>query len=166
MPYNTLIHRNIMTSKNQLQSKIQELEAELQEFKQQLNTYKEITIENASLGDVLDDGSIVLQKSNGLALLVAPKSTEVRATWSKEFPEVFEKLKEQGFNPSQFFIPTKEQLNLAYKTIPQHFAATSYWSSAEVSATNACSQNFFNGNIGSNSKTNSRLVRPFRCVTY
>jgi cell shape-determining protein MreC len=61
-----------MTSKNQLQSKIQELEAELQEFKEQLNTYKEITIETASVGDVLEDGSIVLQKSNGLALLVAP----------------------------------------------------------------------------------------------
>jgi hypothetical protein len=166
MPYNTLIHRNIMTSKNQLQSKIQELEAELQEFKQQLNTYKEITIENASLGDVLDDGSIVLQKSNGLALLVAPKSTEVRATWSKEFPEVFEKLKEQGFNPSQFFIPTKEQLNLAYKTIPQHFAASNYWSSTEVSATNACRQRFSSGNIHSSSKTRSYLVRPFRCVTY
>ena len=127
-----------MTTKTQLQSKIQELEAELQSFKQQLNTYKEITIETASVGDVLEDGSIVLQKSNGLALLVAPKVTEVEATWSKEFPEVFQKLKEQGFNPSQWFVPTKEQLQLAYKTIPDEFSSTLYWSSTEVNATNAC----------------------------
>jgi hypothetical protein len=101
-----------MTTKTQLQTKIQELEAELQSFKQQLNTYTEITIENASVGDTLEDGSIVLQKSNGLALLVAPSSTEVEATWSKEFSEVFQKLKEQGFNPSSGLFLQRSNYNL------------------------------------------------------
>jgi hypothetical protein len=155
-----------MTTKTQLQSKIQELEAELQSFKQQLNTYKEITIENASVGDTLEDGSIVLQKSNGLALLVAPKVTEVKATWSKDFPEVFQKLKEQGFNPSQWFVPTKEQLQLAYNTIRDEFSGACYWSSTVFSASNACSQSFTNGLISTFSKTNSYRVRAFRCVTY
>jgi hypothetical protein len=155
-----------MTSKNQLQNKIQELEAELQSFKQQLNTYKEITIENASVGDVLDDGSIVLKKENGLALLVAPKVTEVEATWSKDFPEVFQQLKEQGFNPSQWFVPTKEQLVIAYKTIPNEFSGACYWSSTEYNATFACIQGFNGGSIFTNSKTNSYRVRAFRCVTY
>jgi hypothetical protein len=148
-----------MTTKTQLQSKIQELEAELQSFKQQLNTYKEITIENASVGDVLDDGSIVLQKSNGLALLVAPQSTEVKATWSKEFPEVFQKLKEQGFNPSQWFIPTKEQLQLAYKTIPNEFSGACYWSSTEYNATFACIQGFNGGSIFTHAKKQSNTRR-------
>ena len=157
----------IMTSKTQLQTKIQELETELQEFKQQLNNYKETpTIETAKVGDVLEDGCIVLQKSNGLALLVTPKSTDVYCYWSKEFPEVFKKLEEEGFNPSQFFIPTKEQLSLAYKTIPQHFASTLYWSSTEVSATIACLQIFIDGSFGSFSKTRAFCVRAFRCVTY
>jgi hypothetical protein len=156
-----------MTTKTQLQSKIQELEAELQSFKQQLNNYKDQpTIQTAQVGDVLEDGCIVLKKENGLALLVAPASTEVYCYWSKEFPEVFEKLEKEGFNPSQFFIPTKEQFILAYKTIPQHFASTFYWSSTEVSATNACVQNFLNGNFISNSKTCTGCVRAFRCVTY
>ena len=156
-----------MTTKTQLQTKIQELEEELSSFKQQLNNYKETpTIHEASVGDVLEDGCIVLKKENGLALLVAPKSTDVCATWSKEFPKVFKKLEEQGFNPSQFFIPTKEQLNLAYKTIPQHFASTGYWSSTEINATNACFQNFRNGSIISTSKTATFCVRAFRCVTY
>ena len=155
-----------MTTKTQLQNKIQELEAELQSFKKQLDSYKEVTVETASIGDVLEDGCIVLKKSNGLALLVAPKVTEVVCSWSKEFGEVFNNLKEQGFNPSQFFIPTKEQLYLAYQTIPDKFDASFYWSSTEVSATLACFQNFIFGYIGSVSKTSSCRVRPFRCVTY
>jgi hypothetical protein len=156
-----------MTTKNQLQTKIQELENELQSFKQQLNNYRDTpTIETAKVGDVLQDGCIVLKKENGLALLVAPKSTEVRTPWSKEFPEVFNKLEEEGFNPSQFFIPTKEQLNLAWETIPQHFASAHYWSSTEINATNACFQFFSNGYIFGDSKTFAFCVRAFRCVTY
>jgi hypothetical protein len=157
----------IMTTKTQLQTKIQELESELQSFKQQLNNYKDQpTIQTAQVGDVLEDGCIVLQKSNGLALLVAPASTEVYCYWSKEFPEVFKKLEEQGFNPSQFFIPTKEQLNLAYQNIKNHFASTFYWSSTEITATNACIQYFGNGYIYSGSKARTNCVRAFRCVTY
>ena len=158
-----------MTSKTQLQSKIHELESELKTFKEQLNDYKEVTLETASVGDVLEDGSIVLKKENGLALLVAPASTEVFTTWSKEFPEVFDKLKEQGFNPSQWFVPTKEQLQLAYLSISNHFDAfvhALYWSSTEVSSTLACAQCFCNGGIFSYSKANSRRVRAFRCMTY
>jgi hypothetical protein len=156
-----------MTSKNQLQSKIQELEAELQEFKQQLNTYKETTIENASVGDVLKDGSIVLQNSNGLALLVSPASTEVKCEWTPEFPEVFQKLQEQGFIPSHWFVPTKEQLFLAYKTIPEHFSSPYYWSSTEYNSTNACYVNFTNGIATSNGLKNTTCcVRAFRCVSY
>ena len=155
-----------MTTKSQLQTKIQELETELQSFKQQLNNYKVVTLETASIGDILEDGSIVLQKSNGLALLVAPKETEVHCAWSKEFSDVFEKLAENGFNPSQWFIPTKEQLNLAYELIPQHFASTFYWSSTEINATGACSQDFGHGGLVSLAKTTTLCVRAFRCVTY
>jgi hypothetical protein len=148
--------------------KIKELEAELQEFKQQLDTYKETTLETAVPGDVLKDGSIVLQNSNGLALLVSPASTEVVCSWSKEFPEVFEKLRSQGFNSSQWFIPTQEQLNLAYENpeVRRNFSSACYWSSTEFNATGAYIQDFFDGSIFPYSKTNSVRVRAFRCVTY
>ena len=155
-----------MTSKNQLQSKIQELEAELQEFKQQLNSYFEITLETAVPGDVLEDGSIVLQNSNGLALLVSPASTEVKCEWTPEFPEVFQKLQEQGFIPSHWFVPTKEQLFLAYKTIPEHFSSTTYWSSTEYTSGGACDVNFYGGNASRSFKAFTRCVRAFRCVSY
>ncbi len=162
-----------MTTKTELQQEIATLETKLASFKQQLNNYKEITIENASPGDVLEDGSIVVLKNSSMALLAAPESVEVRCEWSKDFSSVFEKLKDDGFNPSQWFIPTKEQLNLAYQNpeVRKHFAATYYWSSNEVSsteinATGACNQRFANGYINTGAKTCTCCVRPFRCVVF
>jgi hypothetical protein len=155
-----------MLTKTQLQQEVQNLETKLQEFREQLNSHKTVTIEDASVGDTLEDGSIVLQKENGLALLVAPKSTEVEATWSKEFPEVFKALKSQGFNPSQWSVPTKEQLQLAYRNILGEFSSTSYWSSTEGGATCACYVDFLNGDSGNANKTYVYCVRAFRCVTY
>ena len=157
-----------MTTKTELQNKIQELEAELVEFKSQLGSYQEITIETASVGDVLEDGSIVLQKENGLALLLAPKSTEVGCPWSKEFPKVFQKLEEQGFNPTQWFIPTKEQLQLAYQNIPDEFSTTIYWywSSTEFNATDAYIVGHTTGGVGIIYKSRTFRVRAFRRVTY
>jgi len=155
-----------MLTKTQLQTEVQNLETKLQEFREQLNQCKEVTIETASVGDTLEDGSIVVKKSNGLALLVAPKNTEVEATWSKEFSEVFQALKSRGFNPSQWFIPTQEQLKLAYRNVPNEFSSTSYWSSTEGNATNACYVYFNIGFSGYCNKTNVSCVRAFRCVTY
>ena len=155
-----------MLTKAQLQTEVQNLKTKLQEFQEQLNECKEVTIETASVGDTLEDGSIVLQKSNGLALLVAPKNTEVEAKWSKEFPEVFEALKSQGFNPSQWFIPTQEQLKLAYRNVPNEFSSTNYWSSTEYDATYACNVLFSNGYFTISLKTSVFCVRAFRCVTY
>jgi hypothetical protein len=155
-----------MLTKTQLQQEVQNLETKLQEFREQLNSHKTVTIETASVGDTLEDGSIVLKKENGLALLVAPKNTEVEATWSKEFPEVFEALKSRGFNPSQWFIPTQEQLILAYRNVPNEFSSSYYWSSTEFYVANACIVGFVSGNANISLKANSFCVRAFRCVTY
>jgi hypothetical protein len=154
-----------MTSKSQLQSKIQELEKELNSFKKQLDSYKEITIENAAIGDVLDDGCVVVDKQGNMALLAAPATTEVRCSWSKEFSEVFDSLKSQGFSPSQWFIPSIEQLQLA-KECGQHFTSGFYWSSAEFNSLIACSLYFITGNIFSGTKSRSYCVRAFRCVSF
>jgi len=155
-----------MTNKQQLQNKITELENELSSFKQQLGNYKEITIETAKVGDVLDDGSIVVDKQGNMALLAAPATTEVECQWSKEFRPVFDKLAEEGFNPSQWFIPSKEQLQLAYNNCGEHFASDFCWSSTEVSSTTACDLFFYNGDIFSNTKSASFCVRAFRCVSF
>lgn len=155
-----------MTTKIKLQQTIKNLKAKLSQFEEQLSSFKTVSIEEAEVGDTLEDGSIVLKEENGIALLVSPASTEVEARWSKEFLEVFLKLKKEGFNPSQWFVPTLKQLKLAYKTIPGEFSSTRYWSSTETNATDACYQNFVNGLISGYDKTNSLSVRAFRCVTF
>ena len=137
-------------------------------LKEICNNLKMTELETSKVGDVLEDGSIVLKKENGIALLVAPASTQVECAWSPEFPEVFQKLKEQGFNPSQWFVPTKEQLLLAYKTIPEHFISTLYWSNEESKHSTKMSwgMSYYSGNILDFGKECVCGARAFRCVTY
>jgi hypothetical protein len=154
-----------MNTKQQLLKSIQETEEQLVKLKEQLNK-KTPTIQDAEVGDVLEDGSIVLKKENGLALLVAPKSTEVNCKWSKEFSEVYDKLYSEGFTPSQWFVPTVEQLKLAFKEIPDEFNKAWYWSSSECNASSACIVVFNNGNQNGSIKSSAYCVRSVRCVSY
>jgi len=154
-----------MNTKQQLLKSIQETEEQLVKLKEQLNK-KTPTIKDAEVGDVLEDGSIVLKKENGLALVVAPKSTEVHCKWSKEFSEVYDKLYSEGFTPSQWFIPSVEQLKLAYKEIPDEFNKKCYLSSSESNASSACFVDFLNGVHCNYSIRNTSSIRAFRCISY
>lgn len=154
-----------MITKSQLQSRIQELENELKSIKEQLNNFKEFpTIQDAAVGDTLEDRSIVIKKSDGLALLMAPKFTEYYYRWSKDFKEVFSQIKSQGFNPSQWFVPTAHQLQIAMETVPDEFSGLGYWSSEEYC--NETSKVVSRFSISSASKNAFARVRLFRCVTY
>jgi len=154
-----------MTTKSQLQSRIEELEDELKSFKEQLNNFKEFpTIEDAAVGDTLEDGSIVIKKSDGLALLMAPQTTVHNHRWSKDFGHAFSDIKTKGFNPSQWFVPTTHQLQIAMKTVPDEFSSLLYWSSEEYCDTSSKVVSCFG--IASLNKTAYALVRLFRCVTY
>jgi hypothetical protein len=169
LSYGDIIHIEEIKPMNkyeELEKQVAEMQKEIDRLKAEDKKKPEITIENASIGDVLDDGCIVVHKTDNMALLAAPAATEVSCGWSKVSP-VFEALMSQGFNPSQWFVPSKEQLQLAYENCKQHFASVSYWSSAEVSSTNACFLNFgINGTIGSFPKSLSLCVRAFRCVSF
>lgn len=154
-----------MTTKSQLQSRIQELENELKSLKEQLNNFKESpTIEDAEIGDTLEDGSIVIKKSDGLALLMAPKFTEYVVRWSEDFEHVLSFIETIGFNRSQWFVPTAHQLQIAMKTVPDEFSSLGYWSSEEYC--DKASKVVSRFGISSISKNSYKPVRLFRCVTY
>ena len=155
-----------MNTKQQLLKSIQETEQQLNKLKEQLESHKTPTIQEANVGDTLEDGSIVLKKENGLALLIAPKSTQVECQWTRQFSEVFDKLASEGFNPSQWFIPTVEQLQLAYAVLPNEFNKDWYWSSGECNASNACFVFFTNGSQYNCNKSITNCVRSVRCVSY
>jgi hypothetical protein len=155
-----------MNNKQQLLQSIKQTENQLNKLKEELNNHKTPTIQEARVGDTLEDGSIVLKKENGIALLVAPKRTEVQCSWSKEFSEVFDKLQEEGFNPSQWFVPTVQQLQLAYEVMPEEFRSTYYWSSSEINASIACNVYFCSGSQNCFYKSNPYCVRSVRCVVF
>jgi hypothetical protein len=159
------IDKTMSTNKQQLLQAIGDTEQQLEKLKEQLNAQAP-TIQNARVGDTLEDGSIVLKKENGLALVVAPIATEVSCQWSKDFPEVFDRLAGLGFIPSQWFVPTVGQLMLAYRVIPGEFSKEIYWSSSDYSASGAYLVFFDNGGQYKITKSDPSLVRAFRCVSY
>lgn len=141
------------------------------------------TLRTDGLGATLTDGSTIMCASNGVAILVAPSCTQVGSTWAggqynstavgdkccvSEWSGLQTALTNAGFTPSDWFVPSLSQLQLGYqcRTNWDSFSATSYWSSTEISATNACYVSYTNGGAGSNGKTFTYCVRAFRCVTY
>ncbi len=153
--------------KLQLLQSIKDTEEQLARLKEQLKSKKAPTIKDAEVGDTLEDGSIVLKKENGLALLVAPKSTEVKCKWTSHFREVYVKLASQGFIPMQWFVPTVEQLKLAYTVIPDEFNKEWYWSSSERDSLSLAVIFNFDNDIQCNIlKPCTYPVRAFRCVSY
>ena len=159
-----------MNTKQQLLQSINETEQQLNKLKQELESHRTPTIQEASVGDTLEDGSIVMMKDNHIALLISPKSTEVyNSKWTKEFPEVYSKLSGQGFIPSQWFIPTIEQLQLAYGVIPNEFGYHYYWSSDESGDLGAYSLSVSDrGKSGQcqNYRRTPSAVRAVRCISY
>jgi hypothetical protein len=147
----------------ELQQRLETIQQEAEQIKKALaKSYP--TLQDANPGDLLEDGCVVIEKYSNAVLIAAPSNTECRCTWSKDFSDVFESLKEHNFNPSQWFIPSAKQVILAYKNAKQHFSSTNYWSSTEASSTGACGVNFVNGIQNAGSKTSTCCVRAFRLV--
>ncbi len=121
----------VMTSKKQLQCEIERTESRLLELRQELTNFKDFpSIKDAKAGDELEDGCIVIYNSSGVAIVIAPKSTECRSKWFHNMPlELRNSLESKGFQPNQWFIPDVKQLNCAMLTVPEQFEKTSYWSS-------------------------------------
>jgi hypothetical protein len=153
----------------ELKAKISETSRELKRLKKLLKTTFP-TPEQAQPGDKLADGCIVIERYpktifyNERLLIAAPKETESWCEWTPGFKPVFDRLKEHGFNPSDCFIPSVDQLKLAYKNVKQQFSSTAYWSSTEASSSGACLVNFISGIQGANSKADTHCVRAFRFI--
>ena len=93
------------------------------------------------------------------------KGRPVKASSGKLRLEI-SKLYAQGFNPSQWFVPTLEQLHLAYETLPNLFASVYYWSSTEGTGKTSWCKNCAVGTIIEGSKVITHGVHAFRCVSY
>jgi hypothetical protein len=153
----------------ELKDRLKKAKAEVDKLERLLKvTYP--TPEQAQPGDKLVDGSVVIERYpktifyNERLLVAAPMETEEFCRWIPEFQPVFDKLKEKGFNPSGWFIPSVEQLKLAYKNAKQHFPTWWHWSSTEASSNTACIVTFCDGSQYAVNKTNTICVRAFRFI--
>ena len=138
-------------------------------------------ISTCPVGTTLPDGSRIICKAGGTAWIVAPSCTQVSSTWNgtttdcvgpkpcvSDWPTLNTALLNNGFNPCDWFVPSLSQLcNPGYCCRTQWDpSSTCYWSSTEVSSTNACVLSFSDGSFTSFTKSGSICVRAFRCVTY
>jgi NAD(P)-dependent dehydrogenase (short-subunit alcohol dehydrogenase family) len=138
----------------------------------------------AAAGKVLNDGSTIICVAAGIAWIVAPSCTQVSSAWAggqynstsvgskcciSEWSALETRLISCGFTPSDWFVPSRSQLqNPGYvcRTKWDSFSSTYYWSSTEISATDGGCMSYTNGTCGGASKACSLVVRAFRCVTY
>ena len=112
-------------NRSEMQARLETIHQEGEEIKKALaKSYP--TLQDANPGDELEDGCFVIEKYGNAALIAAPRTTEVECIWTPEFKPVFDRLKEKGFNPSDWFIPSLKQLALAYKNAKQYFSSAYY----------------------------------------
>jgi hypothetical protein len=138
------------------------------------------------VGSTTFDGSRLICKAGGIGWFVAPSSTQVTGQWAggqynstqvgnkcciSEWSALQTALENRSrpIDSTKWFVPSITQLNnpgYVCRTNWDSFDASNYWSSTETNATLACRQGFDSGFIDAGSKTISRRVRAFRCVTY
>jgi hypothetical protein len=154
-------------NKSDIATKIKETEEKLAALRLELEKPEYPTLEDSKSGDMLYNSCIVVHKMEDIrmALIAAPESTEIQCQWSKEFSDVFAKLKHPGIIRSQWFIPSVEQLQLAYKNCAEHFPAQCYWSSTMDYGFGLPYSVDGQGKI-LDSKFNSRTCRVFSLVSY
>ena len=164
MSYNTLNSTETMNTQ-QLQQEIIKTQYKLKKLQEQLEATKSFNIKTAPIGKTLPMGTVI-ERYNNCVIVAAPESTVVRCTWSQGFKPVFDSLKNYGFIPSQWYIPTKEELQLAYRNCRDQFSSTCYWSSTKMSSVKAYRITTYNGNAFGDDMNSYWWARAFRRVVF
>jgi len=113
-------------------------------------------------------GFLLCKTGGNTAWIVAPRCAEVSRTWYCREDAVTQANNCTGC-VGNWFVPTCGQLqNPGYtcRTYWDSFSSTNYWSSTESTAAYACYVCFTIGGAGFSTKSTTRCVRAFRCVTY
>jgi hypothetical protein len=143
--------------------KIQEAERHLETLRQDLRNYKKVS--DACVGDVLEDGSIVLVKGDNHAIVVCSKEREFESDWLGLMHHGLATCTTNHFD-SEWFIPSKDLLLLAHNQISMFFDNCSYWSSSEFNFLDAHAVNVRQNYADVVPKLFKFSVRPFRVLTF
>ena len=135
-----------------------------------LLTQRERTVKNSLVGDTLDDGSIIIKKDAGMAILMSPRSTEFVDTWETKTngSDIKYKFQLAGLKINGWFLPSVDILQLAWdKCGKTEFSpGFFYWSSTEVTEQSAASLRGGVGDQYTRDKKHFCIYRLFKCVLY
>jgi hypothetical protein len=141
------------------------------------------------VGSATYDGSHLVCKAGGIGWFVAPSNTQVIVQWAggqynstvvgnkcciSEWSDLKTALENRSrpIDITKWFVPSGGSGGQLYnpgfvcRLLWDCIFFGGYWSSTEITATNACNQSFTDGSTSSVSKTCSCRVRAFRCTTY
>jgi hypothetical protein len=134
------------------------------------DTHSFTTIPAPALGDSYEGGFLIC-KASPLRWVVSPRSAEVSRDWY--FRNDANTTAQSVSGCTGWFVPTRPQLQnpgyccRSFWGPSPCFSSTRYWSSTETYSNHACSVLFTNGTAYNfTTKTTTRCVRAFRCVTY
>jgi len=120
-----------------------------------------------ALGSAVAGGNLICV-SGGVAWIVAPASTEVSRSWYSRNDAVT--LAQANAACGDWFVPTTSQLCNPGRCCAIYWESIvycTYWTSTEVTASNADTRNMANNQpFGWPKHISSFRVRAFRCVTY
>lgn len=133
-----------------------------------LLTQRERTVKNSLVGDTLDDGSIIIKKDAGMAILMSPSSTEFIDSWVVIKSNVKSKFQEAGLKANEWFIPSADILQLAWDKCGAKEFSTGcfYWTSTELTEQSAVSLLAGVGNQHTQDKKCLCIHRLFKFVLY
>lgn len=159
--------RSIGKTAGEIRREISSLQQRIGVLEKELLTAPVILSEAIS-GDILGDRSIVIEANPDSMLVVAPDCVSQLVHWDMQ-NEAFNALERSGFIRGQWFIPTEEQLRVAYlSNARRHFSKAVHWASGQKSYGCVPHFDFEIGRIHEVGLSGDRfgLVRPFRLIHF
>jgi hypothetical protein len=127
-------------------------------------------VNNTPLGSSLSVGGFLICKNLGVALVVAPSSSEVRRTFCHIGDAITMAACCTITPASSWFVPSMNNLSTWYscRQYSDSYQTGNYWSSSGDPNNYVCSLNMSNGSGCQNlvSFCDNYYVRAFRCITY
>jgi len=117
-------------NKQQLIQQIQSLEEQLKTTNEQLNNLK-VKPEDADVGDVLDDGSIVFLRGDNFIMVMADPVCDTYGNYDERLVDYFGNKKWNERSIVGWFLPDANLMRRAMLVLPSMFKNDYYWTSSK-----------------------------------
>jgi hypothetical protein len=119
-----------MNQKQQLIQQIQSLEEQLKTTKEQLKNLK-VKPEDADIGDVLEDGSIVFLRGDNFIIVMANPEFDLFCQYDDSMANYFASKVWNDRSIAEWFLPDVNLMKRAMLVLPNMFKNEYYWTSSK-----------------------------------